>query len=258
MSAERIVAVASGKGGVGKTTVAVGLALALAAQGHAVGLLDADLYGPDVPRMLGLTRTGDAASLTVWSDPGLDRRRPRPVERYGIKVWSTQFFLGEAQPLALQAPVAGLLLNRAVQQVDWGTLDWLVVGLPPGTADVQQHLVSELGLSGALLVVTPQDVAHLDAKKVLAMLTRANVPILGGVENMAPFPCPCCGAEVELFPSTQPERAIWALGVPCLARLPFSSHLAQTADAGLPLITEGNNAFGALAAAVGAALPPDR
>ncbi len=257
MAPRHIVAVASGKGGVGKTTVAVGLALALAKRGRSVGVLDADLYGPDVPRMLGLTRTVDAKSITIWDDSRRGGKPPKPIERYGIKVWSTQFLVSERQPLALQAPIAGLLLNRAVRDLDWGELEWLIVDLPPGTADVQQHLVLELGLSGALLVVTPQDVAHLDAKKVLAMLAQAKVPLLGGVENMAPFTCPSCGTAMELFPPTPYDRSIWALGVRRLASIPFTVGLARAASEGSPLVdAEGGQGFHELSDAVIDAVPP--
>jgi ATP-binding protein involved in chromosome partitioning len=223
-------AVASGKGGVGKSTVAVGLALALDRLGHRVGLLDADLYGPDVPRMMGLSRLKDARTLTLWSREDA-AKKSSPIERHGIKVWSTQFLVGEGQPLTLGSSLAGLLLDRAFQSVDWGDLDWLIVDLPPGTADVQQHLIG-LGLSGAILVVTPQDVAHLDGKKVHALFETAEVPIIGAVENMTPVTCPCCGSEIELFHPTTAERSIWALGVPCLARIPFNSQLAQVAEVG--------------------------
>lgn len=243
----RTIAVVSGKGGVGKTTVATGLALALAAKGSAVGLLDADLYGPDVPRMLGLTRTSPASSLTVWADPR-SGRAPQPVETHGIKVWSTQFLVAEDQAVALGAPMAGLLLRRVAGRVDWGELDWLVVDLPPGTADVQQHVAGELGLGGAVVVVTPQDVAHLDARKVLTMLARAKVPVLGGVENMTPFPCPDCGAEIDLFPPTTSDRAIWT-SVPVLARIPFNRAFAYGADPG-----ELRELFSSLAEAVISAL----
>jgi ATP-binding protein involved in chromosome partitioning len=247
MPVSRTVAVVSGKGGVGKTTVAVGLALALAARGERVGLLDADLYGPDVPRMLGLTRTTAASALTLWTDPR-GGRRPRPVGTHGIKVWSTQFLVSEDQAVALDAPMAGLLLRRAAGTVDWGDLDWLVVDLPPGTADVQQHVAVELGLKGAVIVVTPQDVAHLDARKVLSMFERAKVPVLGGVENMAPFPCPHCGAEIDLFPPTPAERTIW-VSVPRLGRIPFNRGLAHEVASGRPL-----EVFSLLADAIEAAL----
>jgi ATP-binding protein involved in chromosome partitioning len=247
----RTIAIVSGKGGVGKTTVAIGLSLALSALGEAVGLLDADLYGPDVPRMLGLTRTSTASALTVWSDPQ-GRRRPRPVETQGIRVWSTQFLVAEDQAVALEAPMAGLLLRRAAGGVDWGELDWLVVDLPPGTADVQQHVAGELRLSGAVVVVTPQDVAHLDARKVLTMLARADVPVVGGVENMAPFPCPHCGAEIDLFPPTTSDRAIWA-SVPRLVSIPFDRGFAHGVD------TPGlRQSFSGLARTLRAMLPPDR
>jgi ATP-binding protein involved in chromosome partitioning len=259
MAPPRVVAVASGKGGVGKTTVAVGLCLALAREGQAVGLLDADLYGPDVPRMFGLTRTEDAKALTLWDDPKKRGRPLRPVERCGVKLWSAQFLISESQPLALQAPLAGLLLNRAFKEVDWGQLDWLVVDLPPGTADVQQHLAQELGLSGALLVVTPQDVAHLDAKKVHTMMTQAKVPVLGGVENMAPFSCASCGTAIDLFPPVPHERSIWALGVPRLASIPFTAQLAQAAAEGRPPANAATDAaFEALVATIAERLPPAR
>lgn len=249
MPAARTIAVVSGKGGVGKTTVAIGLALALAAKGESVGLLDADLYGPDVPRMLGLTRTRPANALTVWADLR-GGGRPRPVQTHGIKVWSTQFLVSEDQAVALDAPMAGLLLRRAAGTVDWGELNYLVVDLPPGTADVQQHVAGELRLGGAVVVVTPQDVAHLDARKVLTMLGRAKVPVLGGVENMAPFPCPDCGVEIDLFPSTADERAIWS-SVPRLARIPFNRGFAHGVDPdGL------REVFAQLGEAVVAALPP--
>ena len=259
VGAHRTLAVASGKGGVGKTTVAVGLALALRQRGPAVGLLDADLYGPDVPRMLGLTRTSEARHLTLWS--GTDsRQRPRPVERFGLKVWSSQFLVGEGQALAVQSSLAGLLLDRSLGTVDWGDLDWLIVDLPPGTADLQQQLAGRLGLSGAVLVVTPQDVAHLDAKKVHSMLQRAGVRIVGGVENMAPLACPCCGTSIELFPSTPESRSIWGLGVPQLAQIPFSSAIGQAAEAGQPAGAPGSassEVFTELAGAIVAAFESD-
>jgi ATP-binding protein involved in chromosome partitioning len=130
--------------------------------------------------------------------------------------------------------MAGLLLNRAFGELDWGELEWLIVDLPPGTADVQQHLAHQLGIDGAVLVVTPQDVAHLDAKKVHTMMSGAKVPVLGGVENMAPFTCASCGNAIELFPPTPHERSIWALGITRLACIPFTAQLAQAAAEGRP------------------------
>lgn len=258
MLERRVLAVLSGKGGVGKTTVAVGLALALSESGFAVGLLDADLYGPDVPRMLGLTRVSEAKQVTVWTRP--DSKRPRPVEHRGLKIWSSQFLVSESQPVSFQAPLAGLLLHRAFTAVDWGDLDWLVVDLPPGTADIQQQLVS-LGVGAALIVVTPQDVAHLDAKKVLSMLTQAGVQVLGGVENMAGLVCPHCEQEISLFPETPHDRTIWASGVKPLARIPFSVGHGRIAEAGQsPLRPSEDDGVGdhfrALAQTIELAYPP--
>ena len=255
MAGRRVIAVTSGKGGVGKTTIAVGLAQALSQQGHAVGLLDADLYGPDVPRFLGLTRLKEAKQLTLWSR----RTPPRPVERYGLKVWSVQFQMAEAQSLSVEASIAGLLVNRALDAVDWGEIDWLVVDTPPGTADVLQRL-GALKVDGAIIVVTPQDVAHLDARKVLTTLRELGVPVLGGVENMAGIDCPHCGEEISLYPDTPTERSLWAESVERLARLSFSPQLSARAEAGLPLVRDDADQVGEplrlLARAVASSYPP--
>ena len=239
MAGRRVIAVTSGKGGVGKTTVAVGLAQGLSRLGYAVGLLDADLYGPDVPRFLGLTRLKEAKHLTVWSK----KRPPRPVERYGIKVWSMQFQMAEAQSLSVEASIAGLLVNRALDAVDWGELDWLIVDTPPGTADVLQRL-GALKVDAAIIVVTPQDVAHLEARKVLVTLRELGVPVLGGVENMAGMDCPHCGEEIALYPETPTQRSLWADSVDRLGRLTFSSALTARAEAGLPLIADESEEVG--------------
>lgn len=234
----RVLAVGSGKGGVGKTTVAVYLALALAGKGQKVGLLDADLYSPNALRLMGLTRTTDATSFTLSERPDSAQARPQPIERYGIKVWSTQLLVGESQPLSLPAPFANLLLDRGFRDVNWGPLDWLVVDLPPGTGDIQQHVVAASQIDAALVVVTPQDLAHLDARKLCGMLNHAKVPIVGGVENMGPLSCPCCGTEIALYPPTPPRRTIWSLGVEQLASLPFSTALGRAANLGDPSQTD--------------------
>lgn len=171
------IAVASGKGGVGKSTVSLNLALALAETGAAVGLLDADFYGPNIPLMVGLTRK-------AWSGDWTVARRGRqvaltPLERFGIKLMSAGFLLGEDQPMVLDAITMSLLLGQLTQQVAWGALDYLLIDLPPGTADLQQNLLRNLKLSGVVFVVTPQDVAHLDGKKALQYFRRANVPSPG-------------------------------------------------------------------------------
>jgi ATP-binding protein involved in chromosome partitioning len=159
----RVLGISSGKGGVGKSTIAALLALVLAQRGDQVGLLDADLYGPDVPRMLGLTRVEPATHITVWRETA--HNQSRPLECEGIKVWSTQFLMAEAQAFSMQAGLAGLLLQRAFSAVDWGDLDWLIVDMPPGTADVQQQ-IARLSLTAVLLVVTPQEEgANDDAKR---------------------------------------------------------------------------------------------
>ena len=227
------IAVASGKGGVGKSTVSLNLAVAMARSGAAIGLLDADLYGPDIAAMVGLTRRRRTRSVEVWS--AATDLQPA-VERFGIKLMSAQFLLGEDQSLSLTKSLANLLLARLRDGIDWGALDVLVVDLPPGTADLQQLVARHLGLAGVLMVVTPQDVAHLDAKKALTMYRTNGVPILGGIENMAGLVCPCCGNEVDVFPPCPPERAIWATGVERLAAIPLQPDIARAGEDGRPIV----------------------
>ena len=228
-----VVAVASGKGGVGKSTVSVNLALALHSIGEAAGLLDADLYGPDIPLMLGVTRRRPAESVALWRAP--EGGTPiEPLERFGIKVMSSQFLLAEDQALNWSSPLAGLLLRRLTNGVAWGDIRYLVVDLPPGTADVQQQLTRLLKVAGALVVVTPQDAAHLDAKKVLTMLDQLSVPVIGGVENMSRLVCPTCATAIDVFPPVAPDRAIWHVGVERLARIPIDPDIGG-AD-GAPLL----------------------
>ena len=229
-----IIAVGSGKGGVGKSTVSLNLALALAASGKSVGLLDADLYGPNIPLMVGLTRkewTGD------WT---LARRGKQqiiqPVERYGLKIMSAGFLLGEDQPMILEAQIVRALLMQLTQQVAWGDPDYLLIDLPPGTADLQQNLLHDLRLSGVVLVVTPQDVAHLDGKKALQHYRRAGVPVLGAIENMSGFLCPHCGQPVDIFARVSEARAIWAMDVEKLGAIPLDPLVSQSGDGARPLL----------------------
>ena len=231
-----VVAVASGKGGVGKSTIALNVAVAMAADGASVGLLDADLYGPDLPVMVGLTRRQHTSSLAVWKNPTIGERREPAVERFGIKLMSTQFLVGEDQPLALTTPLAELLVERMRHGIDWGPLDVLLVDLPPGTADIQQLVARHLSPRGALVVVTPQDVAHLDAKKTIAMYRASRVPIIGGIENMAGLQCPTCNDLIEVFPAVAPERSIWADGIERLAAVPMSPAVARAAENGTPAV----------------------
>jgi ATP-binding protein involved in chromosome partitioning len=227
------IAVASGKGGVGKSTVALNLATAIAARGYAVGLLDADLYGPDVPRMIGLARTKDATHLDLWR---ADSQKIEPLERFGVKIMSVGFLVGEGQSISLDAGLVDLLLVRLTQGVDWGDLDFLFVDLPPGTADLQQKLMMRLQLVGAIVVVTPQDVAHLDARKVLDLCKRSNVRVLGGIENMDGLTCPDCETRIDVFPRVAHERSIWNAGVERIGGIPMDPAVAASGENGTPIV----------------------
>jgi ATP-binding protein involved in chromosome partitioning len=273
--AQHVVAVASGKGGVGKSTVSLNQALALAEQAKAVGLLDADVYAPDLPVMVNLTRKQHKKGWLIYRNPSValypepssqkltggrsSRLKLEPVERFGLKLMSAAFFLGEDQALSLPASSAYFILSQLAGQADWGELDYLVVDLPPGTADIQQHVISLLEPSGALIVVTPQDLAHLDAKKVIAMFRESNVPVLGAIENMGPLSCPHCHGDVEVFPAVRESRSIWPAGVEKLVELPFDPAIAQFAERNRPLLVsdpQGELAgqFRRLAGAVAGAL----
>ncbi|HTS98579.1 MAG TPA: P-loop NTPase [Streptosporangiaceae bacterium] len=234
-----IIAVASGKGGVGKTTIAVNLALALRARGRRVGLVDADLYGPDVPRMLGLRRRRDAASITLFAARGQPGSRLEVIERHGIQVASAAFLLGENQGLGAQAAIAQLIVRRLIADADWTDVGCLVVDLPPGTADIQQFVLGQTGRPvSVLVVVTPQVIAHQDARRLIADLGRHRAVSLGGVENMSGQVCPGCGQATPLFPEAPPDESIWGL-IPRLARVPFSARSASDADQGLPVMVTG-------------------
>jgi ATP-binding protein involved in chromosome partitioning len=232
-----VIAVASGKGGVGKTTVAVNTALALSALGSRVGLVDADLYGPDAAHMLGLRRREDAAYVTLFGRPGAAASSVEAVRRHGIQVASAAFLIGEGQGLGLHASLAELLVHRLIASTGWDEeLDYLVVDLPPGTADIQQFV---FGLARrpvhVLLVVTPQVVAHRDAHRLLSQLGRSKAAVLGGVENMSGQVCPRCGEITPLFTAAPAGEAIWTR-VPRLANVPFSATTAADADAGKPVM----------------------
>lgn len=241
--AQYIVAVGSGKGGVGKSTVSLHIALALARRGLSVGLLDADVYGPDIPLMLNLTRHEDARRWDFWRQGDV---RHEPIESHGIRIMSVGFLLGERQALTLGAPLLTAALRQLVHQVEWGQLDVLLLDLPPGTADLQQQLVGVVALDGAVVVVGPQDVAHLDARKFLAFLRDANVPVLGAVENMSGLECPHCGERIDVFTPVMESRSVWAEGVPLLGRIPLDPSLG-TLDGSPPA---QSTAFDAIAAEV--------
>jgi ATP-binding protein involved in chromosome partitioning len=233
--ARHIIGVGSGKGGVGKTTVAVNLALALRARGRAVGVVDADLNGPNLPLMLGITRHR-------WSEPWTLARKGgmaiEPVRRYGLEVVSTGFIIGEDEPMLAEGQILRMLVSQFLGQTRWSSLDYLIVDLPPGTGDVQQALLGQLRLGHALVVVTPQYVAHLDARKAVSMYRRAEVPVLGAVENMASLTCPHCGESIQVYPPVPTERSVWEMGVDRLGSVPLDPGFAAAADRGLPLLLE--------------------
>jgi ATP-binding protein involved in chromosome partitioning len=222
--ARHTIAIASGKGGVGKSTVALNLALALRANDNRVGLLDADFYGPDIPLMVNMKRDASLARWDFWRGGEV---RLQPVERYGLELMSVGFLLGERQSLPFSAPSLVIALRQFLGGTDWGDLDVLVVDLPPGTADLQQEVMRTLELSGALIVVGPQDASHLDAKRVVELFQSAGVRVIGGVENMSGLVCPHCGERVEVFPPVTAERSVWQLGVARLATLPIDPSTTQ-------------------------------
>jgi ATP-binding protein involved in chromosome partitioning len=219
-----VLAVGSGKGGVGKSTVTLQLALACARRGLRVGVLDADLYGPDIPLMVGISRQEQARQWQLWRRDGVSLE---PIERHGLKLMSVGFLLAETQALSMAAPLLTAALRQLVLEVEWGELDVLLVDLPPGTADLQQQLVGVVSLDGAVVVVGPQDVAHLDARKFITFLRDAHVPVLGGIENMSGLVCPHCNETIEVFPPVAEDRAVWADGVAVLGRVPMEPRLAS-------------------------------
>jgi ATP-binding protein involved in chromosome partitioning len=221
-----IVAVASGKGGVGKSTVAVNLALALTASGHRVGLLDADVYGPSAPFMLG-TRTGPR--------PGASEKI-LPVEEHGIRVISMGFFLSDKTPVIWRGPLAMSATKQFLRGVEWGELEYLVVDLPPGTGDIALTLVQEVALSGGIVVTTPQDVALADVRRGVAMLRQLQTPVVGVVENMSGYVCSQCGVRDEIFGARPREEIEAALGAPVIAEIPLMEVVCRYGDGGTPIV----------------------
>jgi ATP-binding protein involved in chromosome partitioning len=225
---KNVIAVASGKGGVGKSTVSVNLAVALAQAGAAVGLLDADITGPNIPMMMGIEGQPKAT----------DNNKIGPLERHGVKTISIQFFVPEGQPIVWRGPLVGGAIQQFLRDVEWGDLDYLVIDLPPGTSDAQLTLAQAVPISGAVLVTTPQEVALSDVAKALAMFKRMSVPILGLVENMTAFACPHCGELTEIFGRGGGERFAAEHGVDYLGGVPLDVTVRQGGDVGVPAVAQ--------------------
>jgi ATP-binding protein involved in chromosome partitioning len=236
-----IVAVASGKGGVGKSTVAVNLAVSLARQGHRVGLLDADIYGPSLPRMLGLSRK-----------PEVRGDKMIPLQAWGLACMSIGFLVDEETPMIWRGPMVMGALEQMMGQVEWGALDVLVVDMPPGTGDAQLTMAQRVALTGAVIVSTPQDIALIDARRGVRMFERTHVPVLGLVENMSFFCCPACGHRAEIFGHGGARLEAQRLGTQFLGEVPLLLDIRTASDAGTPIAasapeSDGAKAFAALA-----------
>jgi ATP-binding protein involved in chromosome partitioning len=223
---KHIVAVASGKGGVGKSTVAVNLALAFQGLGQRAGLLDADVYGPSVPLMLGLTERPTST----------DDKRIIPLQKFGIKVISMGLFIEEHTPVIWRGPMVNKLLTQFLREVDWGELDVLVLDLPPGTGDAQLTIVQQAPLSGGVIVTTPQDVALLDVKRGVTMFQQVNAPVLGVIENMSFHICPGCGDRAELFGHGGAQKVAKQFDIPFLGEIPLVREIRELRDTGHPIV----------------------
>jgi ATP-binding protein involved in chromosome partitioning len=239
-----IVAVASGKGGVGKSTVAVNLAVSLARAGHRTGLLDADIYGPSLPRMLGLSRK-----------PEVRGEKMIPLEAWGLSCMSIGFLVDEETPMIWRGPMVMGALEQMMGQVEWGPLDMLVVDMPPGTGDAQLTMAQRVALTGAVIVSTPQDIALIDARRGVRMFERTRVPVLGLVENMSFFACPACGHTSHIFGHGGARVEAQRLGTEFLGEVPLLLDIRTASDAGTPIAasapeSEGAKAFAAVAARV--------
>jgi ATP-binding protein involved in chromosome partitioning len=223
---KHIIAIASGKGGVGKSTTAVNLALGLAANGIDTGLLDADIYGPSMPRMLAVNEKPESA----------DGKQLKPIERYGLRTMSIGYIVNEETPMIWRGPMVSSALEQMLRDVRWGELDVLVVDMPPGTGDAQLTLAQRVALSGAVIVSTPQDIALVDARKGLNMFRKVAVPVLGIVENMSYFVCPKCGERSEIFGHGGAHAEADKLGVPFLGEIPLHLDIRTTSDSGHPIV----------------------
>lgn len=227
---KHIIAVASGKGGVGKSTTAVNLALALDREGARTGLLDADIYGPSQGMMLGVAE-GRRPEVR-------DQQYFEPIKAHGIQAMSMSFLVNEDTPMVWRGPMVSGALQQLLNQSLWDDLDYLVVDMPPGTGDIQLTLSQKVPVSGAVIVTTPQDIALLDAKKGIEMFRKVDIPVLGVVENMSVFRCPHCGGESAVFGTGGGARIAAETGVPVLAELPLAMQIREQADGGLPTVVQ--------------------
>jgi ATP-binding protein involved in chromosome partitioning len=225
---QNLIAVGSGKGGVGKTTVAVNLAIAFARLGYKTGLLDADVYGPNVPLMMGTNQT-----------PAAIGERIQPLENYGVKLMSMGFLSPGDKPLVWRGPMLHSVIQQFLRGVDWGVLDYLVIDLPPGTGDVQLSLIQTAPVTGAVVVTTPSDVSLEDARKAVRMFEQVKVPILGIVENMSYLECPHCHERIDVFSTGGGRRTAGDMGVNFLGALPLDPHVRIGGDTGHPVATYG-------------------
>jgi len=238
-----VIAVASGKGGVGKSTTALNLALGLRDLGLRVGLLDADIYGPSVPRLTGIREKPELN----------DERKMIPIQRFGLAVMSIGFLVEEDTAMIWRGPMVMSAITQMLRDVAWGTLDVLVVDMPPGTGDAQLTLAQNVPLKGAVIVSTPQDLSLIDARRGLAMFTKVNVPVLGIVENMSYFQCPHCGTRSDIFGHGGARHEAERLGVPFLGEIPLHMAIRATSDSGNPVVaSEPDGPHAAIYRAIGA------
>jgi len=223
---DAIIAVASGKGGVGKSTTAVNLALGLRDLGLKVGMLDADIYGPSLPKLLAIKEKPRTIGGT----------RLVPISRYGMSVMSIGFLIDEETPMIWRGPMVMSAITQMLREVEWGTLDVMVVDMPPGTGDAQLTMAQQVPLKGAVIVSTPQDLALIDARRGVAMFKRVDVPVLGVVENMSYFVCPQCGSRSDIFSHGGARHEAERLGVPFLGEVPLHMTIREKSDSGLPVV----------------------
>src|SRR5437764_10256875 len=238
-----IIAVASGKGGVGKSTTAVNLALALRELGLKVGILDADIYGPSMPKLLAIRERPQA----------IGGNRLRPIERFGMPVMSIGFLIEEETPMIWRGPMVMSALTQMLREVEWGVLDVMVVDMPPGTGDAQLTMAQQVPLKGAVIVSTPQDLALIDARRGIAMFRRVNVPVLGIIENMSGFCCPACAKLTPIFGHAGPRREAERRGIPYPGEIPRDIKIRATSDSGKPVVeSEPDGPHAAVYRAIGA------